>query len=47
MDVAGRIASKLSPMPEGLVNLLTKDDLLDLMAYLESGGKRDHAVFRK
>jgi putative heme-binding domain-containing protein len=44
-DVQRRVASKLSPMPEGLVNVLTKDELLDLIAYLESGGRRDHPVF--
>jgi putative heme-binding domain-containing protein len=45
-DVASRAPSKLSPMPEGLVNVLTKEDLLDLLAYVESGGKRDHPVFK-
>jgi putative heme-binding domain-containing protein len=45
-DIASRAPSKLSPMPEGLVNVLTRDDLLDLLAYLESGGKKDHANFR-
>ena len=46
-DIASRAPSKLSPMPEGLVNVLTKEDLLDLMAYLESGGRREHAAFVK
>jgi putative heme-binding domain-containing protein len=27
----------LSPMPEGLVNVLTKEDILDLLAYLRAG----------
>jgi putative heme-binding domain-containing protein len=45
-DIASRAPSKLSPMPEGLVNVLTRDDFLDLLAYLESGGKKDHANFR-
>ncbi len=45
-DVQSRAAAKLSSMPEGLVNVLTKDDLLDLLAYLESGGKKDHAAFK-
>ena len=44
-DVQRRVPSKLSPMPEGLVNVLTQDELLDLIAYLESGGRRDHPVF--
>jgi len=27
------------------VNILTKDEILDLLAYIESGGKKDHAAF--
>ena len=46
-DVQRRVASKLSPMPEGLVNVLTQDELLDLLAYMESGGRRDHPAFSK
>jgi len=34
-------------MPEGLVNVLSKDDILDLLAYIESGGKRRHAAFSR
>ena len=39
-DMTGRAPSKLSPMPEGLANLLTQDDILDLLAYIESAGKQ-------
>lgn len=46
-DVQSRAASKLSPMPEGLVNVLTKDDILDLLAYIESAGKKEHPAFRQ
>jgi putative heme-binding domain-containing protein len=46
-DVKTRVPSKLSPMPEGLVNILTKEEILDLLAYLESAGKKQHAAFRK
>jgi putative heme-binding domain-containing protein len=45
-DVQSRSASKLSPMPEGLVNTLTKEELLDLLAYIESAGRKSHAAFR-
>jgi putative heme-binding domain-containing protein len=45
-DVQSRAASKLSPMPEGLINLLTKEEILDLIAYMESGGRKNHAAFR-
>jgi putative heme-binding domain-containing protein len=46
-DVQRRVPSKLSGMPEGLVNVLTQDELLDLMAYLEAGGRRDHPAFAR
>jgi hypothetical protein len=46
-DVQKREPSKLSPMPEGLVSTLTRDEVLDLLAYIESGGKREHAAFAK
>ncbi len=46
-DIKSRQASKLSPMPEGLVNVLKKDDILDLLAYIESQGKKDHPAFAK
>jgi len=46
-DVAKRAPSKTSPMPEGLVNILSKDEMLDLLAYIESGGKQSAAAFSK
>jgi putative heme-binding domain-containing protein len=46
-DVQTRAASKISPMPSGLANSLTKDEVLDLLAYIESGGKPDHAAFAR
>ncbi|HEU0010329.1 MAG TPA: c-type cytochrome, partial [Verrucomicrobiae bacterium] len=45
-DVQSRAASKLSPMPEGLINVLTKEEILDLIAYVESGGRKSHAAFQ-
>lgn len=44
-DLDVRKLSPLSPMPEGLVNVLSKDEILDLLAYLEAGGRRDHPDF--
>jgi hypothetical protein len=35
-----RSPSKVSPMPDGLLDTLNKDDILDLLAYLRSGGDR-------
>jgi putative heme-binding domain-containing protein len=46
-DIEKRVPSAVSPMPEGLVNNLTQDEILDLLAYLESGGKADAAAFKK
>lgn len=33
-----KIVSKISPMPQGLLNVLTKDEILDVTAFLEAGG---------
>jgi putative heme-binding domain-containing protein len=46
-DVKSRAPAKLSPMPEGLVNILTREEILDLLAYMESNGNRTHAAFGK
>ena len=34
-------------MPPGLINALNQDELLDLIAYLVSGGNKDDKVFQK
>jgi len=39
--------SKASMMPTGLVDTLTKEEALDLLAYLRSGGNPDHELFQK
>lgn len=38
--------SDVSMMPEGLLNTLTRDEILDLLAYLLSRGNREHEAFR-
>jgi putative heme-binding domain-containing protein len=45
-DVESQGPSKLSPMPEHLVDVLTAEEILDLIAYLESGGRKDYRAFR-
>jgi putative heme-binding domain-containing protein len=40
------IVSKTSPMPAELFNRMTKDEILDLLAYLISGGDAGHEYFR-
>lgn len=46
-DLEGRVPSKLSPMPANLADVLTRDEVLDLLAYIESGGRRNHPVYGK
>jgi putative heme-binding domain-containing protein len=41
------LASKTSMMPDGLLNTLTKDEILDLIAYIRSGGNPRHKLFNK
>lgn len=46
-DIKSREISKVSPMPEGLVNNMSKGQILDLLAYIESGGRKDNPDFRR
>jgi putative heme-binding domain-containing protein len=46
-DIKSREVSKVSPMPPGLVNMLTKEEILDLLAYFEASGHADGAPFKK
>ncbi len=46
-DIESYDWSALSPMPEGLLNTLQRDEILDLLAYIESGGDPTHPVFRR
>ena len=39
--------SKVSPMPPGLLNLMREDEVMDLLAYILSGGDRNHSAFKK
>jgi putative heme-binding domain-containing protein len=39
--------SKVSPMPPMLLNMLKKEEVLDLLAYVLSSGNKDHAMFKK
>jgi putative heme-binding domain-containing protein len=46
-DIDTREPSKVSPMPENLVDGLTLDEILDLIAYLESGGQKGYRSFQR
>lgn len=45
-EIEELVVSKTSPMPEGLFNRMTKDEILDLIAYLISAGDAEHAYFK-
>ena len=45
-EVQGRELSPVSPMPPSLLNVLKQEQILDLLAYLESGGDPKHRDFR-
>ncbi len=38
--------SEVSPMPPGLLSMLTKEEILDLLAYVLSGGDPSNAMFK-
>ena len=38
--------SKISPMPPMLLMMLKKEEILDLLAYLLSGGDKSNAMFK-
>ena len=46
-DIDEKRESKVSLMPEGLLTTLSKDEILDLLAYITTGADPDHAAFKK
>lgn len=45
-SIESRAPSKVSEMPAGLINTLTKDEVLDLIAYMRSAGNEQDAAFK-
>ena len=45
-NIEDRRPSNISEMPQHLINILTREEIFDLIAYLRSGGKREDAAFR-
>lgn len=45
-DITAQRVSDVSPMPTGLFNTLSREEILDLLAWIESGGDASHANFR-
>ena len=46
-NIQDRQLSKVSEMPQGLINTLTKEEILDLVAYMRSAGKAEDEAFGK
>jgi putative heme-binding domain-containing protein len=46
-EIVSEENSPVSPMPIGLLNAFTKDQILDLFAFLDSGGNPDAPVYSK
>jgi putative heme-binding domain-containing protein len=46
-DIKSEAPSAVSPMPAGLMNPFTRDQILDLMAFLDAGGNPDAAVYQR
>jgi mono/diheme cytochrome c family protein len=44
-DIETRGPSKISPMPEKLIDVLTEDEIWDMIAYIESGGRKNYSAF--
>ena len=45
--VASIEPAKISPMPTGLLNMLTEEEVLDLLAYILSGGDQSNRMFAR
>ena len=46
-DVKSEEPSSVSPMPAGLLNAFTREQVIELLAFLDSGGDRTAAVYKK
>jgi putative heme-binding domain-containing protein len=44
-DIEDRAVSKVSIMPTGLLDQLTRDEVLDLVAFVMAKGKKDHELY--
>lgn len=46
-DIKAEAPSPVSPMPAGLLNVFTREQVLDLMAFLDAGGNAEAAIYQK
>ena len=44
-EVVSMGPSTVSPMPPGLLNMMEKEEIMDLLAYILSGGDNEHSFF--
>ena len=45
-EIESHTRTSISAMPKGLLNTLNEKEILDLLAYIESGGNRNHPIWR-
>jgi putative heme-binding domain-containing protein len=45
-DIESKTKSPISVMPKGLLDKMTREEILDLVAYLTARGNRQHPLFR-
>ncbi len=45
-DIVERTVSKISIMPKGLLDKLTRDEILDLVAFVNARGNKNHPAFK-
>ena len=46
VSIEAKKVSRTSLMPKGLLNTLTREEILDLLAYILSAGDSEHDVFK-
>ena len=46
-DIVSQRVSELSPMPANLIDTLTREEILDLLAWVETGGGASPASLRQ
>jgi putative heme-binding domain-containing protein len=46
-DIKSEAPSAVSPMPAGLLNPFSRDQVLDLIAFLDAGGNPDAAIYQR
>jgi putative heme-binding domain-containing protein len=46
-DIERMVPSDLSPMPSGLLSILEREEILDLVAFIAAQGNPDHPAFRR